>query len=89
MKQAKEEELKLIHHYIAKVNQEIKKDFEEHKPIDNEALENFHNAKEMYDITSQMPVYPYNMKTVITFVTSVLIPVAVFFLERAADSLGL
>ena len=87
MKQAKEEEMRLIHHYIARINKEIKKDFEEFRDIDSDALENFHNAKEMYDITSQMPVYPYNVKTVITFISSVFIPVLLYFLQRFLDSI--
>ncbi len=87
MKQAKEEEMRLIHHYIAGINKEIKKDFEELRDIDSDALENFHNAKEMYDITSEMPVYPYNVKTVITFISSVFIPVLLYFLTRFLDSM--
>lgn len=86
MKEAKEEELKLIHQYISKVNIEIKKDFTEFKDIDNHALENFNNAKQMYDITSEMPVYPYNLKTIAAFVTSILIPILFSVLQRIIDS---
>lgn len=89
MKKAKEDELKLIHHYISKINKEVKKDFEEFKDIDNNALENFNNAKQIYDITSQMPVYPYNVKTVVAFVSSVLIPVVYYILQRIADSFNI
>lgn len=87
MKRAKADEMKLIHHYIANINKEIKKDFEEFRTIDNEALENFHNAKEMYDITSEMPVYPYNVKTIISFVTSVFIPVILYLLQRIMENI--
>lgn len=86
MKKAKEDEMKLIHHYIAKINKEVKKDLEEFKDIDNNALENFQHAKEIYDITSEMPVYPYNVKTVLTFISSVMIPIAYYVFERIASS---
>ncbi len=86
MKRAKEEELKVIHHYIARFNKEIKKDFEEHRDIDAGALENFNNAREMYDITMQMPVYPYNVRTVVSFVSSVAVPVLLYFMQRFLDS---
>lgn len=86
MKKAKEEELTLIHHYISKINKAVKKDFEESNDIDNNAVENFNNAKHIYDITSEMPVYPYNLKTVVAFISSILIPILFSILQRIIDS---
>ncbi len=87
MKKAKEEELGLIHKYISRVNQELKKDFEDDKSIDNEALENFNNAKLMYDITIEMPVYPYNLKTIAAFISSILIPILFSILQKIIDGI--
>lgn len=85
MKKAKEEELTLIHHYISKIDKTVKKDLEEFKDIDNNALENFKNAKQIYDITSEMPIYPYNFKTVAAFISSILIPIIFSIIQRIID----
>jgi hypothetical protein len=85
MKKAKEEELTLIHRYISKIDKAVKMDFEKSNDIDNKALENFNNAKQIYDITSEMPVYPYNFKTVAAFISSILIPILFLIIQKIID----
>lgn len=86
MKKAKEEELSLIHHYISNITSEVKKDFKGLNDIDNKVLDNFNNAKQIYDLTSEMPVYPYNLNTLVAFTTSILIPISFIVIDRIINS---
>ena len=81
MKKAKRDEMNSINQYINEKIELLKLDLKNDNDINMQEMENLENARKIYDVTSKMPVYPYNLKTILSFITSIT-PLLIFILEQ-------
>jgi hypothetical protein len=82
MKQAKYDEIKRINEYFQAVNQKLTNHISSHENIDQRDMSDFENINKIYDLAKKMPVYPYNIATVSSFIGSIIIPIFLFILEH-------
>lgn len=75
MKSAKDSNILLINENFNTLNSEIRSSLKNHEPLTKEVMGNLQNLNELHIITSKMPVYPYNIETITSFISSILIPV--------------
>lgn len=87
MKDAKFEEIQRINEYFMAVNQKLKDRLNSHENIDQRDMDDFENVNKMYELARKMPVYPFNVATVSSFIGSIFIPVILFILEKVFEKL--
>lgn len=81
MKKAKEVTLSIINSGFNELNNEIIENIKAHKIVNQEKFVIVKKYKDYYDMTQAMPVYPYDIKTLKSFITSVLLPIVLYFAE--------
>lgn len=87
MKSAKDSNILLINENFNTLNSEIRSSLRKNEPITKEVMSNFQNLTELHIITSKMPVYPYNIATITSFISSILIPVLLSVLTILIDKI--
>jgi hypothetical protein len=87
MKKAKFEEIKRINDYFLTVNKKLKNHINNHENIDQRDMDDFENINKIYDLAKKMPVYPFNIATVTSFIGSIFIPVILFLIEKVFEML--
>ena len=87
MKAAKFDEIKRINDYFLTVNQKLKDRLNNNANIDPRDMNDFENINKIYDLVKKMPVYPFNIATVTSFIGSLFIPILLFLVERILQSL--
>lgn len=87
MKNAKYEEIRRINEYFLIVNQKLKNHVDKLENIDQGDMDDFENINKIYDLAKKMPVFPYNIGTVTSFIGSIFIPIFLFILDRILQSL--
>jgi len=87
MKNAKFDTLQRINKYFINVDKKIKDDIDNLNKLDDQDVESIESINKLYDIALKMPVYPYDLKTVSSFIGSIFVPVLLFLLELVLKSL--
>lgn len=82
MKTAKYEEIGRINTYFMNLNSKVKESLSKNEDLNENVRANFENINKIYDLAKKMPVYPFNYKTVASFIGSILIPIFLFLVER-------
>lgn len=86
MKNAKFDTLQRINRYFLNVDKKIKEDIDNLNRLDDKDVESIESINKLYDLASKMPVYPYDLKTVTSFLGSIFVPVLLFLLELLLKS---
>jgi hypothetical protein len=81
MKKAKFDSIQRINRYFVNIDTKIKRELDSMGQIDNMDIESIENINKLYDLAVKMPVYPYDIKTVTSFIGSIFVPVLLFILE--------
>jgi hypothetical protein len=86
MKNAKYDTLQRINKYFINVDKKIKEDIDNFNKLDDQDVESIESINKLYDIALKMPVYPYDLKTVSSFIGSIFVPILLFLLELVLKS---
>ncbi len=86
MKNAKYDTIQRINKYFINVDRKIKGDIDSLNKLDDQDLESIESIKKLYDLAVKMPVYPYDLKTISSFIGSIFVPVLLFLLELMLKS---
>jgi hypothetical protein len=81
MKKAKFDSMQRINKYFVSIDSKIKRELDSIGQIDNMDIESIENINKLYELAAKMPVYPYDIKTVTSFLGSIFVPVLMFILE--------
>ena len=86
MRQSKSTILKDINRGFDILNTKILNKFSKNEEVSDEEFERLNKYIEFYNLADKMPVYPYDLRTVKSFITSFMIPIAMFILEYVVSN---
>ena len=81
MKSAKFNEIDKINKYFIRINEKVKKSISEDKIIDENLINSLSELKILYENARKMPVYPFDIKTLSYFFSSILLPTIILLIE--------
>jgi hypothetical protein len=80
MKEAKYDTIQTINNRFECLNAEIIHSLEETCDVDKRQLEKLESLKKIHEIALKMPVFPFNIKTVSSFLGSIFLPVITYII---------
>jgi hypothetical protein len=87
MKKAKFDSLQRLNKHFINIDLKIKNELDSKGQLDNGDIESIENINKLYELAIKMPIYPYDIKTVTSFLGSIFVPVLLFVLEILLKSL--
>lgn len=85
MKLAKEATLLLVHRRFEGINRLILEDMSDAREINPQLIQDMENVHKVYEYAKQMPVYPFNIGIVSSFLGSVVAPLGMLALEQGVS----
>ena len=82
MKNSKDQMIQQISDRYIEINNHIISLVKQKKQLDKPETEELELLKKMYDVVSKMPVYPFNIGTVSSFICSVFAPIVMFIIQN-------
>lgn len=85
MKEAKYNTIQTINQRFETLNKQLIKSLDKNDKLSKENIEDLKSLKDIHEIASKMPVYPFDTETVTRFIGSILIPILVYILTNLID----
>jgi hypothetical protein len=86
MKEAKYQTLHDINKQFEKTNKELLVNLKEARKVNKAKVSELESLRKMYEIASKMPVYPFNLQIITSFLGSIIAPTIVFLLQKCINS---
>lgn len=87
MTEAKYHTVQIINQRFEQINKELLAELADSREVNESKINQMEALRKVHEIASNMPVYPFNLKTVSSFVGSVLTPLLIFLLEKGLSSI--
>jgi hypothetical protein len=81
MKNAKNEAIQILNQRFNVINNKLVTDIKNSKELSRKEYDNLEIIRELYNMASKMPVYPYDFHTVTSFLGSTIAPIIFILLE--------
>jgi len=81
MKEAKYNIIQSINYHFEKENRDLMKSLEGSGVLNKEKVSNIESMLVMHNIARRMPVYPFNIETITSFLGSIIIPLLLYLVQ--------